>query len=394
MTAALSSSSKSILTTTDWMHEGWDRTFFRASSLLAEPVCKAFELLRFRLIAPLDPQTFDNYSTMGEIAYRGSIVAGAIFAICAFLTYPLPLFFSALLIGASIKVLRAIAVALQSDGFTYIRGDAAEKTAGSEVKVMTWNICGIGGGMHYDHGGVISWRSRLDRIVQTIQREKPDVLILQEIYDTELAEALRKKLGSQYVHFFTHLGPNVWGSEGGLMVATKNALCNFTHTSFVNNDWTLNRGFATFELQNSRGQPYLRIVGTHLIHGTNNEKRKVQIEQIHQAIQELPHLPTVIAGDLNIERDEEGREILSPLLIHGYLGQQPTCTNRLVEQWYETTKGAPDETIDYISLFKKHAGQTRIKDCKTLEDGFNPKTFDTRTALSDHQPLIACIRGL
>jgi hypothetical protein len=34
----------------------------------------------------------------------------------------------------------------------------------------------------------------------------PDVLILQEVYDTALAEAIVERLNVDYAHFFAHLG--------------------------------------------------------------------------------------------------------------------------------------------------------------------------------------------
>lgn len=376
------------------MEEGWDRFFLRASSLLAEPACKAFELLRFRLVMPLDPKKFDNYpSVMQEIAFRAFIIAAAVFAGCSIWLHPFPILFTAVALTSTIKILRAIGYALQKNDFTYIQGSALEKPVGSNLKVMTWNVCGISGGMHYDHGGVISWRARLDKIVEMIRKEDPDVLILQEIYDTELCEALQEKLGPHYAHFFTHLGPNVLGSEGGLLMATKNKVANFSHTSFENNDWTLNRGFASLELQDSRGQGCIRIIGTHLIHGSDDEKRKPQVGQIANFVQQLPKLPTVIAGDLNIERDEAGRTILNAHLIHGYQGTEPTCTNRLAQQWENNPKASPDEMIDYISFFKNTVADNsvRFEECKALAS-YDPITFDTQTALSDHKALVATIR--
>ena len=62
----------------DSIFDGWDRTFLDLSSKMTEPLCKTWELLRFRLMGPLDPQKFDNCSSrIKEIAARTIIGLGA-----------------------------------------------------------------------------------------------------------------------------------------------------------------------------------------------------------------------------------------------------------------------------------------------------------------------------
>lgn len=366
--------------------EGWDRTFLDISSKLAEPICWTYGLLRYRMVAPIDK--FDCHENkIIEIATRALIVLGAIAALASLV---IPIAFIAIAIAS--KITRAIGFALQEDHYTHIRGQLPEKTLDGEAKIMTWNICGIGGGFHYDHGGVISWRSRLDQIVETIKKEDPDVLILQEIYDTALLEALIAKLGPHYAHFFAHLGSNVMGSVSGELVITKCAVDRFSNTSFDNNDWTLNRTFTTLDIKAKPDDllPSVRILGTHLIHD-DNAKRMVQVAQIVDSIaQETLALPTVLAGDLNLERDkpEEGG-VLSRHFIHGYQGDEPTCTNELVRQWAPEKWGTPGETIDYISLFKNNvnAQLTNTRMIKAYSDDYN-----TKTALSDHNALVSTLR--
>jgi endonuclease/exonuclease/phosphatase family metal-dependent hydrolase len=276
-----------------------------------------------------------------------------------------------------------------------MRGRALEKSLDdSQINLMTWNICGLGGGMSLDHGGVSHWRSRLDAIIEKIKQEDPDVLILQEVYDTDLAEALIERLQDDYAHFFTHLGPNVWGMVGGTMVLSKCAVHHFSHTSFKNNDWTLNRGFATLEIKASpeNTAPCARIIGTHCIHGDEvlaKNKRAKQIAQIadHVACQTLA-IPTVLAGDLNMERDGEEGELLSKHLYHAYQGRAATCTNRLTAQWKE--REPCEETIDYISLFKKALFGAQLEECRLVK-AFDT-SYNTKTALSDHHGLVSVLK--
>lgn len=370
--------------TVDGMDAGWDRTFLDISSMLAEPICGAFGALRFRSVAPLDK--FDCYENRTkEIAFRAFSILAAVFTLAAL----------ALPLGILSKIARAIGFSLQKNNYTHIRGQAPEKAVDGQVSVMTWNICGIGGGMHYDHGGVVSWRSRLDRIAEKIKTEDPDVVVLQEIYDTALLEGLAAKLGSQYAHFFAHLGANTMGSVGGVLVITKCGVHRFTNTSFENNDWTLNRTFASLEIKEkpTDSSPCARIIGTHLIHDSDSN-RVAQVAQIVNSIAKEKLLPTVLTGDLNIEKDpiqeeNKAKEKLDAHFIHGYQGNEPTCTNELVRQWDPQIKSTPGEKIDYISLWNQCIGaqlaNTRL--IKAYSD-----SYDTKTALSDHNALISTLR--
>lgn len=374
-----------------------DRIFLDLSSKMAEPFCAVWHLLCFRLVAPLDLQKFENCTTQAkEIATRVVIGLGAVlggFLLCAI---PVPLLCSVAVLGVGSKVFRAIGFALQTEGYTHVRGAASEKALDPQkpqMKVMSWNICGMGGGLSLDHGGVVHWRLRLDAIVDKITMEDPDILILQEVYDTALAEGLIERLQSDYAHFFTHLGPNVWGSVGGCMVISKCAVHDFFHTSFTNNNWTLNRGFATVELKATPQEalPCARIIGTHLIHGDELEDKTNRMAQIAQIVNNVAHktlaLPTLLAGDLNMERDGAEGVLVSPYLHPGYQGSEPTCTNRLVAQWTPQARSV-EETIDYLSLFKSAVPDAHVvlENCHLVEsyDG----SYNTKTALSDHHGLM------
>lgn len=392
--------------------EGWDRTFLDLSSKMSEPFCTAWNLCRFRLVAPLDPQKFENCSTQAkEIAARAFIGLGlglGGFLLCA---APVPMLSSVAVLGVGSKVLRAIGFALQKGGYTHVRGLGPEKALNPknpQVKVVSWNLCGVGGGMSLDHGGVVHWRSRLDAILEKIKTEDPDVLVLQEIYDTALAEALIERLQSDYAHFFTHLGPNVWGSVGGCMVISKCAVHDFSHTSFSNNHWTVNRGFATLELKANPQDvlPCARIIGTHFIDGEGSEGQANRTVQVAQIVNHVAHktlaIPTLLAGDLNMERDQEEGTFLSSYLHHGYQGAEPTRTNRLVDQWDCKEATGSEETIDYLSLFKSALPDgTRIptidenivlENCHLLQA--YDSSYNTKTALSDHQGLSIVMKGL
>jgi endonuclease/exonuclease/phosphatase family metal-dependent hydrolase len=388
--------------------KNWDRTFLNVSSKLCEPFCSFWNIFSFRLVAPLDPNKFENCTTKKkEITIRLMIGLGAIL-IC-FLAYSFPISFFGffLTLGTICKLFRFLGFALQKNGYTHIQGAALEKTLdfqNPQVKLMTWNICGVGGGMSLDHGGVINWRYRLHSIIEKITYEDPDVLILQEIYDAALAEMIIKNLKSKYSHFFTHLGANIWGSVGGVMIISKYPIHNFSNISFTNNNWTLNRTFSVLELKKTNDTlPCLRIIGTHLIHGDgpkDKKHRKEQIEQIVNFLIQKKPLPVILAGDLNIERDGEEGKILSKYLKHAYSGKEQTCTNKLVAQWDNQCRSVWGETIDYISVFKNVISDKRnfvsdknikFENCHLVKA--YDESYNTKKAISDHHGLSCTVKG-
>ena len=380
----------------------WDRTFLDLSSKCAEPICWTYGLLRYKLVMTLDPDKFDNAtSKVKEIGKRILIAVGALIAFTVGIEFTLP---ALLGLGVASRIFRAIGFSLQKKGFTHIRTSAPEKRIDGLPKVATWNVLGVAGGMHYDHGGVVGFRARLQGILEKIRNEDPDVLVLQEIYDTALAEALIRELGKEYAHIYAHLGKSVMGSVGGLMVFSKCAVHRFDNEDFHTSSWTLKRGFATIEVK-ARPEdrlPCARIIGTHLIHGHTEQDKQKRVAQVAQIVNSLAKrtlaLPTVLVGDANIERDSKEAEVLNRYLKPGYVGSRPTCTNRLVAKWNRSAPFAPEEKIDIISSFKRVVlDDGRI--LPVIEEGFELKNvrlieafddrFDTKTALSDHHMLVA-----
>jgi len=368
---------------------GLDRVCFSLSSHLAEPLCQAFHYLRYRIVAPLDPTKFENRgSVIEEIAVRGLLSIGSI---STPMTTPLPVLSSTVVLGAGHKLLRQIGYFFQKDGYTHVRGSTVEKRFNvrkPSLKIFSGNHCGAGGGLPLNHGGVIDWRYRLDSIVEAIETENADIVVLQEYYDSAFAEALISRLQKSYAHMFFHLGQNLMGSESGVMVLSKAAVHKFSYTPFDNNDWTLNRGFASLEIKSSpeANTPFCRILGTHLHHGNQEMDRQIRKEQVSQIVASIEaDIPTLLAGDLNIERDGKEGKTLSAFR-HGYLDQTPTCTNRLIAQWDQEEREIWDETIDYISLYENERA-----DAIELTDGHLIYAFDenynTQKAWSDHHSL-------
>ena len=389
---------------------GLDRTFLNLSSAVVELPCKAWDLIYFRLFAPINPNRFGQCETREkEIAARTIGATTAILGTVAALTVGAATPWA---VGARVlwgafgmaawngvwQLLRSTGIALQKKGYTYVKGEAPEKLLDQEnpqVKTMFWNVCGIGGGMPKDHGGVDNWNVRLDGLVQKILAENPDVLVLEEIYDAALGEALISRLKDLFPHLFAHVGPRPIGSTSGLMVFSKYPVHDFSYTLFTENDWAQNRGYTTLEIKATpeATEPVLRIVGTHLSYKPEEaEKRALQISQIiNELATKTLKLPTIIGGDLNF-KDQEEAATLSKYMKYGYLGTEPTVTQRLMEKWYLKTIDERDEIIDQIAILKQTPeidDQIAIVECH-LNDAFDEK-FDTSTALSDHKAVIGTI---
>lgn len=377
-----------------------DRRFFSLSSGMADIFSWTYGMLGGRLVAPLDPNKFDNAtSKANEIGIRALIVLGALTSFLFAGTYIL---LTAVVLSAGSKLFRSAAFHFQKDGFTHIRGSGPEKILkGGEATVMTWNLRGHGGGLHYAEGGVVHWRSRIDRITDSIKAEDPDVIVLQEIYDTALMEALVDRLGAQYAHFYTHCG------ETGCMVITKCAVHSFTHTNFSETDQKVKRGFETIEIKASPGDslPCARIIGTQLSPGKKAEQ--MRMEQVAQIVNKLASqklaMPTLFVGSMNVDRDSKGEgATLSKYLYHSYRDNKPTHSDELVSQWAPIYEGQ-EESSDFVSFFKRNPdGDARVfpvleKGIKLLGShlvrGFD-ENYNTKTALSDHHAIVTTFSGL
>lgn len=383
----------------DGSFEGTDRFLFGVSSFLAEPFCWAYGLLRFRFVAPIDPNKFDNReSIIKEIANRTLIFTTAV---ATFVFAATPIAFAGAFIGATCKAFRILAIHMQKEGFTHVKGKAQEKFLEKDIaNVMTWNIRGLPGGLHYSEAGVVQWQSRLDAIIHTIESEDPDVLVLQDVQDTALAEKIIERLQEKYAHFFYQLGANFWGKTDGSLILSKCAVHRFSHQDFANNARGEAFGFDILEIKAHPEDttPAIRLVGSELIGG--KEKQEIRKEQFSQIIDTLAKekmaLPTIFVGNTNVERDSEDEgAYFSQYLYHCYRGQTPTHTNELAAQWSTRMKELGN-TIDIISLVKRNLPcglalpvmerNLTLLDCHLVK-AFD-ETYNTKTALSDHHGIV------
>lgn len=328
--------------------EGYDRLFFQAASYTAELFWRPYAEV-CRLVSPLDPNKLDNAnSRILEVARRALITLAAAAALVAaasslglFSIFPLTACF----------LFRSAGVALQKEGFTYIRcqGDEISLEEG-EVSVMVWSLEAGRTGP--------SWRSRLEETTAKIKSEDPEVLILLGIEDTACVEALVAALSERYAHAFAHMGADQWGKGSQALIFSKAPVSTFHHSPFYHFGEPLHSGFDFLEIKKSpdTASACLRIaaIASQSREQETKEKREEQMEQITDALKEKKEaLPTLFVGAFYLDRDDpkEGA-LLTKSLYHAYRDGRPTAADELAEQWgqpQEAVRGA----IDYISLFKR-----------------------------------------
>lgn len=362
-----------------------------------------------RVVSPLDPKKFDNAANrVEELAIRSMILLSGL-ALAVF-TGAYVVIGAALLAGGS-TLLQAAGIYFQKDRFTHIRGvqKNGEKTPEKivdkdQLKVMTWNIKGYGGGLHYKEG-VVHWKSRFDGIQKAILKQDPDVIVLQEVHDTALIEKIVSSLGDRYAHFYTHLGAQVFGKGTGTVVITKCNVSSFSYKDFYEKDTKAVRGFESFEIKAHPDdlEPALRIIGTQLSPGKEHlEMRKTQVAQIvNQLFQETTKLPTLFVGSLNIPRDQKEGEYLAKYLFHSYLDRDPTHSPKLASQWAPIYEGE-EESVDFISFFK-HASKEDGRIFPVVDRGLRlwgshlvrayDEDYNTKSALSDHHAVVTLFSG-
>ena len=383
-----------------------DRKFHNLSATLSQCYSSTYGLLAGRLVAPIDPKKFDNASTKTkEIGIRILIVLGAIASFCFAGIY---IFAIGAILGGLAKISKSLAVHFQKNGRVDIRRSGPERRiTDGKVKIMEWNIRGHRQKDHFPEGGVSHWKSRIDRITRDILTEDPDIIVLNEVYDTSLIENLVSRLGARYAHFYTHLGADHWKEENGCVVITKCAVHRFTHKDFLVTDKKVKRGFETLEIKTGpeATSPCLRIIATQLSPGKG--ATEMRMEQLAQIIDTLARatlpLPTLFVGSLNVNRESKEEEaFLSNYLYNSYLDEEETHSTLLASQWAPVFDGPEELSDDFISLFKRNPDDDcrtfpvrekgiRLVDCHLVE---SYEKDNLKNARSDHKAPVLEVDGI
>ncbi|WP_435206481.1 endonuclease/exonuclease/phosphatase family protein [Micromonospora sp. bgisy143] len=263
------------------------------------------------------------------------------------------------------------------------------------LRVMTWNI--RTGGRDGDS------TDRLDRVVQVVDRQTPDVLALQELrgFDqARLTAAVADRVGMT-----AHLARSCFGQPVAVLVRPPYRVLAAG---------PLRRPFhhAAARVVVSTPAGPLTVLGTHLWPYSGG-RRRMEVDWLVAALRRAPGPLTLLAGDLNSldpTVDHTARLAGLPALYRRrHLRRRGGAVDTravarlldagLVDLWPSANAGAPEAAgrtvptrfggaefagmrLDY--LLGSRAVAERVRDCRVIRDA----TTDTA---SDHYPLLATI---
>jgi endonuclease/exonuclease/phosphatase family metal-dependent hydrolase len=235
------------------------------------------------------------------------------------------------------------------------------------MRLLTYNI-------HKGVGGA-DRRYRLDRIIDVIRGEQPDLVCLQEVdfnvkrsrFDNQpdiLADRLRA-----HACLFQLNHPHREGGYGNLILS-RWPLTEQHHLS-LRYRRRKNRGAQVVVVDTPEGK--LQLVNWHL--GLAERERRWQVGHLleHDLFGRARHLPTLIAGDYNDWRNTLGRH-----RFHGHGFEQVTAPTK---HYRSFPAFFPMAALDKV--FRK--GPVRIEDSTTVRHRLARRA-------SDHLPLVVDFR--
>lgn len=157
--------------------------------------------------------------------------------------------------------------------------------------LLTWNIKTGGGG------------GRLDAVVALLNRERPDIVALQELRDFQRHDGRRMREVADALGMVAHLAPSAFGQPVAVLVRPP-----LTITGRATVRWRLHHAAAAVEVPTPAGP--LTVVSTHL-----NPFRPYRRQREARWLAHRHRAPlTLIAGDLNaLDPDTAHTERLSRL---------------------------------------------------------------------------------
>lgn len=247
------------------------------------------------------------------------------------------------------------------------KAGASLPNAKRTLRVMSYNIhVGIGMDKKLD----------LRRIADVINRERPDLVGLQEVDRgvertgriDEIVE-LARLTGMEYA-----FAPNLRYQGGwyGVAVLSRLPILATEHRRYANLRETERRGFIRVEVATASGQR-LDFVTTHLDY-QYEDGRLFETQQLMKAL-EATKTPLIIVGDFNDEPAGSSYRLMLTRFADAWVSESRAASNDLaVAGTYPADK--PVKRIDYI--FYSNNGLLRAKRARVIN-----------TLASDHRPLVA-----
>lgn len=359
------------------------------SSYLLYPVSKAPE--SFTMIKVVDLKN-PGAPFLLRLAEKAAFAAeGVLYGLTGFFTVP-----SGLLI-------RAFGCSLQPKAFSHQESRPAGKVSEgkTELKILNWNICCIGGGSSITDGGVLPWHYRIDEIIKEIAAIDADVVALSETW--MVSARLKTALREMGYDVCADMGRGVASLSSGMIVASKYRMRDVAFQKFSQEkacsgaEW-VGKGGMTFNIE--VGGETVPFCVSHMQHSDSparpvakeQESRKGQGKILEGMMEKAKKNASyvVLLGDLNQDpkefREGVGENFSSGTVVSGgrvSWGGDQKCSE---------IKGGRDPsdacTLDYTDISPK-AEEGRIRTVYR-SSGFDGKQFNPK-ALSDHEALITTL---
>jgi endonuclease/exonuclease/phosphatase family metal-dependent hydrolase len=123
----------------------------------------------------------------------------------------------------------------------------------TSFSILNFNVCFLPGKLSLLYGGMLPWKSRIQKIAAKINQIDADVVCLQEVFEGKSAQMLYEMMKDKYTHFYINIGPRTFGfTEGsaglssGLFIASKIKMENPEYIPFEKSGIHMKRGFSLF----------------------------------------------------------------------------------------------------------------------------------------------------
>jgi len=216
--------------------------------------------------------------------------------------------------------------------------------AGFPLRVVTYNVH-----MGFDPQGHAS----IEAILESIRREKPDLVALQEVSRAWLTAGsfdmlpwLARELNMRYVW-----GPSVDSAWGNAVLSRYPVISAELHPMPNNDDLLITRAFLVVTVDTGPAGP-LRVIATHLHHTDSESYRRVpQVEALLGAWGR--QVRTIILGDFNVRPGEpedamlEGAGLRDAFVLTGSHGTNYTSRSfvRIDRVWLSPDLDARDYSV-------------------------------------------------
>ncbi len=296
-----------------------------------------------------------------------------------------------------------------------VPNDSTDNNA-NQISILSWNLCGVGGGYSVTDGGVVPIEARIDAIARSIIAQACDLFFGQEVMDIQDAKQLRDQLqDGGFTHFYYHMngGTPLLGPSSGLFVASKMQLTNphFTPFTFINDSNNHSKSHkGVFCCSVEIADQKITCMNTHLSYSlhvaqptaSEIQRRVTQLDTCSAVIQDC-NTPILLLGDFNLANTEESPpqprqninwqesiDMQNQQIQPTWLGDeasvyfcQQSCLFADPEKQSSDTPQRLDRTW-YANLPNEWTVTTTV-----LPEGTdcNPKEFDYN-ARSDHYPVL------